>query len=408
MSQWWTIYETAILINLWREDDIFSRVAATTTRSKKVYDAISEKLKSVGIEKTAKQVKSKLKNLKAEYKREKGNNKRSGNERGISKYYDILDEVLGGRHVVETMPMPASVSDSVDQDDPDPEESETDELRLELEDKGGGNPGHNPLVDVLEVQFSDCSNTVDSGAESDVLEPQADDPKEPNMDPTDDDAAVEADNELTDVQVQPATASRKRPGVTMKQTWEGLNRTFNSALSQRKKKTSNGGQGHDKPWKFESSMSFVKAVKEKRNIASNLEEIGDSEGDENLRRGMFEQVVDESGIYEIDDDDEDNLAPSTSFKPIPQKPSTKSRASKRKATDDTHDVARAGLYKVMTQCLEQKQKSPRLQFFESIMPRVDEMADDRFLDFQIEVLSCLKRFGQQDPVPEGLNDSHPV
>ena len=53
MSHWWTEEETALLINLCREDAIFSQVAATTTRSiKKVYDNISEKLKSAGVEKT--------------------------------------------------------------------------------------------------------------------------------------------------------------------------------------------------------------------------------------------------------------------------------------------------------------------------------------------------------------------
>ena len=50
MSHWWTEVETALLINLWREDAIFSQVAATTTCSKKVYDNISEKLKSAGVE----------------------------------------------------------------------------------------------------------------------------------------------------------------------------------------------------------------------------------------------------------------------------------------------------------------------------------------------------------------------
>ena len=193
----------------------------------------------------------------------------------------------------------------------------------------------------------------------------------------------------------------------MKQTWEGLNRAFNSALSRRKKKTSGSGQGNDKPWKFETSMSFVKAVKEKRNTTSNLEEIDDSEGDENSSRGILEQAIDKSGIYDVHDDDEDNLAPSTSFKPIPPKPSSKSTGSKRKATDDAHDDARAGLYKVMTQRMEEKQKSPRLKFFESIMPQIDEMTDDCFLDFQIEVLNSLKRF-RHDPDPDRLNDSRPM
>ncbi|XP_054763899.2 uncharacterized protein LOC129270560 [Lytechinus pictus] len=193
-------------------------------------------------------------------------------------------------------------------------------------------------------------------------------------------------------------------GVTVKQTWEGLNRAFNSAMSRRKKKTSGSGQGNDKPWKFETSMGFLKAVKERRSTISNLEEIDDSDSDENWSRVVLEQAIDKSGIYDVhdDDNDEDNMAPSTSFRPIPHKPN-----SKRKATDDVYDDTQAGLYKVMTQCLEEKQTSPRLKFFESIMPQVDEMTDDCFLDFQIEVLNSLKRF-RYDPGPDCLNYSQPM
>ncbi|XP_063951255.1 uncharacterized protein LOC135153154 [Lytechinus pictus] len=191
-------------------------------------------------------------------------------------------------------------------------------------------------------------------------------------------------------------------GVTVKQTWEGLNRAFNSAMSRRKKKTSGSGQGNDKPWKFETSMGFLKAVKERRSTISNLEEIDDSDSDENWSRVVLEQAIDKSGIYDVHDDDEDNMAPSTSFRPIPHKPN-----SKRKATDDVYDDTQAGLYKVMTQCLEEKQTSPRLKFFESIMPQVDEMTDDCFLDFQIEVLNSLKRF-LYDPGPDCSNYSHPM
>lgn len=62
----------------------------------------------------------------------------------------------------------------------------------------------------------------------------------------------------------------------------------------------------------------------------------------------------------------------------------------------------------MTQRMEDKHKSPRLKFFESIMPQVDEMTDDCFLNFQIEVLNCLKRSRPHDTDPKRLNDSYPI
>ena len=71
MSHWWTEEETALLINLWREDAIFSQVAATTTRRKKVYDNISEKLKSARVEKIPMQVKSTLKKLEGRVQKRK-------------------------------------------------------------------------------------------------------------------------------------------------------------------------------------------------------------------------------------------------------------------------------------------------------------------------------------------------
>lgn len=197
-------------------------------------------------------------------------------------------------------------------------------------------------------------------------------------------------------------------GVTAKETWEGLNRAFNSALSRRKKKKSGSGQSDDKPWKFETSMSFLKAVKEKRNTTSNLEQTEDCLDDENSNSEVLEQAISESGICNTGNGDENNLPPSMSVKSIVQKSNLKTTSSKRKASDDTHDAARDGLYKLMTQRMEDKHKSPRLKFFESIMPQVDEMTDDCFLNFQIEVLNCLKRSRPHDTDPKRLNDSCPI
>ena len=240
----------------------------------------------------------------------------------------------------------------------------------------------------------------------------------------------------------------------MKETWENLNRAYNSALIRRKKKTSGSSRSNDKPWKFETSMSFLKAVKQKRNTTCNLDQIDESDTDEKSSvGGLLEQAKDKSSICDVNDDgdgddgdgdDEHSLNSLTSLKPVSLKSTSKVASSKQKATDDaradddgslgssssalkplsqknsskcastkrktnhdTHDDARTGLYRVMAQRMEDKQKSPRLKFFESIMPQVDQLTDDCFLDFQMEVLRSLKRF-RQDPDPKRISDNLPV
>ena len=90
------------------------------------------------------------------------------------------------------------------------------------------------------------------------------------------------------------------------------------------------------------------------------------------RTGSKQKATDDAQV----NDDGSLGSSSTSLKPIPQKHSSKCTGKKRKATDDAHDDARTGLYRVMTQRMKDKQKSPRLKFFESIMPQVDELIDD--------------------------------
>ncbi len=51
--------------------------------------------------KTLEQAKKKLRNLKDRYKDAKDKNKKSGSARNLPKYYDIFDEVLGTRSVVQ-------------------------------------------------------------------------------------------------------------------------------------------------------------------------------------------------------------------------------------------------------------------------------------------------------------------
>lgn len=186
-----------------------------------------------------------------------------------------------------------------------------------------------------------------------------------------------------------------------------MNRAFNSALNRRKKRKSGSGvSSDDKTWKFETAMSFLKVVKTQRTTTCNLDQDNDSEdepsGDEDAN--IIEKAADDAGIFQTADDDyqsssqqqqqQPNKLSSTQGKP-------KSKSGKRKvAADSNDDDARNCLYRAVQQRMEDtSKKSPRLKFFESIMPRVDAMSEDGFLEFQIGVLNLLKRSRNEAPNP---------
>ena len=94
----WQDEEVDALIALCGEEDIQAKLERTT-RSIKVFETISNKLKDLGFEgKTAVQCRLKvLKKLKADYRKTKAHNNRSGRNCKTSRYMDQLDSILGHR-----------------------------------------------------------------------------------------------------------------------------------------------------------------------------------------------------------------------------------------------------------------------------------------------------------------------
>ena len=83
------------MIALWGEEDIQAKLEGTT-RNIKVFETISNKLKDLGFEgRTAVQCREKVKKLKADYRKMKAHNNRSGRNRKTSRYMDQLDSILG-------------------------------------------------------------------------------------------------------------------------------------------------------------------------------------------------------------------------------------------------------------------------------------------------------------------------
>ena len=85
------------MIALWGEEDIQAKLEGTT-RHIKVFETISNKLKDLGFEgRMVVQCREKVRKLKADYRKTKAHNNRSGRNRKTSRYMDQLDTILGHR-----------------------------------------------------------------------------------------------------------------------------------------------------------------------------------------------------------------------------------------------------------------------------------------------------------------------
>ena len=110
----WKDEEILELIKIWREEEIFRETENTRSRKKPVYTVICKRLIALGILRNEKQVKTKIRSLKADYKNALKYNNTSGNDRKNMKFFNKLNEFLGHRpainppsgSVLETAPRP--------------------------------------------------------------------------------------------------------------------------------------------------------------------------------------------------------------------------------------------------------------------------------------------------------------
>ncbi len=95
-SDRWTDAEVQALLNIFATEEIQLEFEGTK-RNIKVFASIASQLAALGIQHTAKQCHDKIKKLKQDYKRIKDHNNQSGADRKSSKWYQLLDSILGHR-----------------------------------------------------------------------------------------------------------------------------------------------------------------------------------------------------------------------------------------------------------------------------------------------------------------------
>ena len=107
----WGKQQTAVLMNAWKDNVKIIE----SHNNHQGWNRIKAKVDEVGPEKTIKQIKDKIRNLKDLYKAAKDNNKKSGAEPQTSPHYDIFDEVLGTRACQNLNITQIGVEDQVDE-----------------------------------------------------------------------------------------------------------------------------------------------------------------------------------------------------------------------------------------------------------------------------------------------------
>ena len=92
----WADAEVTALISIWGEAEIQEQLDGAT-RNKTIYTKISNKLHEMGFQRDWQECRTKIKNLKGDYKKVKDHNGVTGNGRKTCKFYDKLDAILGHR-----------------------------------------------------------------------------------------------------------------------------------------------------------------------------------------------------------------------------------------------------------------------------------------------------------------------
>ena len=162
--QVWTHDETLKFIEIWSEERIQEELEGCR-RNKHVFDKIVRELKDAGFSRTVEQCRAKMKKLKAEYKKVVDTHSNTGERRKVWKYYDAMDQILGGRPAIS----PAVIVDTLDDHNEEVQPADN-----EYDDETGGSfteQGPSPV----ELGSSSVEQSSSADADQSSVEKQSDD-----------------------------------------------------------------------------------------------------------------------------------------------------------------------------------------------------------------------------------------
>ncbi|XP_041366857.1 uncharacterized protein LOC121381588 [Gigantopelta aegis] len=178
-------------------------------------------------------------------------------------------------------------------------------------------------------------------------------------------------------------------GTTHKVIWESLIHCHCNALQRtRTKKKLGSVADNSKPWKFLKQMEFLIPIKDIRNSKGNLPEASDEESETDA--DILQAAMEEADIVSEGDGVD---VPEQAVDVVEKRKGSEQggRKQKKKKVEDNEDP----ILSLMRKKLERKPESPRIGFFNSIMPRVETLEEDLFQEFQLQTLQLLKNLHAQ-------------
>ncbi|XP_045173150.2 uncharacterized protein LOC123534792 [Mercenaria mercenaria] len=145
----WNVTETKTLIAIWGHEDIQNGLDGMY-RNAEVYVEVSKKMQEMGFKRNALQIRSKIKQLKNDYKKVKDSNAQSGNARKTNRYFEELDRILG--HRPATRPSSVLSTSTTETDISDQENVNTDEEQDSDTNTDGGDGTEAKIVEPSDGQ----------------------------------------------------------------------------------------------------------------------------------------------------------------------------------------------------------------------------------------------------------------
>ncbi|XP_017489552.1 PREDICTED: uncharacterized protein LOC108377772 isoform X2 [Rhagoletis zephyria] len=89
------------MLHIINEKHIMQLIDNKTKRNKSIFQDIANELKNKNVVKSDVQIRNKFKSLKSDFFKAKRNNNKSGAKRQTSEHFELLDQILGHRPVLE-------------------------------------------------------------------------------------------------------------------------------------------------------------------------------------------------------------------------------------------------------------------------------------------------------------------
>ncbi|GFO39897.1 transcription factor adf-1 [Plakobranchus ocellatus] len=188
--------------------------------------------------------------------------------------------------------------------------------------------------------------------------------------------------------------------IHAKIAWEQLTRCYANVLKRKDRRSESGAISSTKEWRYERDMMFLIPVKKTRwpcsagNIVTDIKVDNDSNMcDNELSQSDSLTSIRLEDAFNAEEEIWNNSENGNDYKEDYRDHGTEESANQINHINGSVDAFHFhGQDRKVKRACKKSKKSHRLTFFKSLMPMIDNLTDDEFLDFQVNIIQDLKRF----------------